>query len=260
MRKRERRTRRVHEGGRPGRVAVVLQNEDCLVMGEHQIRVTLRQEHALRADTPPQMPASSVAADQSVLLAAFAQGLGVSVEDINRIGAEGFLRRAGGLLRQSMQAMVSNAQARANLKSELRLDMTPMTPRTNNPIKFSAHGDQVVGHLLARDHGYFMPVEDAVQECSEDFLQHQIAVMAAMQQVLQELLQQLSPEALEQRFEGGKGRGLGFSSKAARNWEAYCELHREWQAEEDVFASLFAESFASAYDEQIGQLKSGKKG
>lgn len=210
-------------------------------------------------NAPAKVPSPPPPQNQA-LLAAFAEGLGVSTDDIARAGGEEFLKRAGALLRHCLQGLVTGAQARASLKNEFRLDMTLVNPKANNPIKFSAHGDQVVRHLLSRDTGSFLSVEEAVDECHEDFQQHQLAMMAGMQRAFLELIQQLSPDELEQRFDRLKSKGITFSSKGARYWDAYRELHQELQEEDDIFASMFAEPFARAYDEQIKKLKqNGKK-
>lgn len=206
--------------------------------------------HAQSAQSAPQVPLR-----QDAALAAFAEGLGLSADDIAKAGGELFMKRAGALLRQCLQGLVTNAQARASLKNEFRLDMTLVNPRANNPIKFSAHGDQVLRHLLSRDNGSFLPVEEAVQECIEDFQHHQLAMMAGMQQAFLELIQQLSPDELERRFDRIRNKGLSLSGKGARYWESYRELHQELQEEDDIFASMFAEPFARAYDEQIKKLK-----
>lgn len=202
-------------------------------------------------------PGASVQAEATI--AAFAQGLGVTPDDIRQAGGDAFVRRAGALLRQCLQGMVSSAHARASLKNEFRLDMTLVNPRGNNPIKFSAHGDQVVRHLLNGESGSFLSVEEAVAECNEDFQHHQLAMMAGMQQAFLELIQQLSPDELERRFERLKPRGLSFTGKGSRYWEAYRELHQELQEEDDIFASMFVEPFARAYDEQIRKLKQNSK-
>lgn len=226
---------------------------------------------AMGAVTPPPPPPSRPAqvhqpqpvppspVNQNAALAAFAEGLGLSADDIAKAGGELFMKRAGALLRLCLQGLVTNAQARASLKNEFRLDMTLVNPRANNPIKFSAHGDQVVRHLLSRDSGSFLSVEEAVQECNEDFQHHQLAMMAGMQQAFQELIQQLSPDELERRFDRIRNKGLSLAGKGARYWESYRELHQELQEEDDIFASMFMEPFARAYDEQIKKLKHGNR-
>lgn len=192
-------------------------------------------------------------------LTAFAEGLGVRAEDIMQAGGEAFMMRAGALLRQCLQGLVSNAQTRASLKNEFRLDMTLVNPRANNPVKFSAHGDQLVRQLFSGERESFLTMEEAVAECSEDFRHHQLAMMAGMQQAFKELMQQLSPDELEQRFERMRQKGLRLTGKGNRYWEAYREFHQELQEEDDIFASLFMVPFARAYDEQIRKLRQDKK-
>lgn len=206
---------------------------------------------SVTVSVPAPAPASAVPASA---VAAFAAGLGLSPDAIAAAGAEAFMQRAGALLRQCLQGLVDNSHARASLKNEFRLDMTLVNSRDNNPVKLSANADQVLKHLLAGEQASFLSVEDGVQECVEDFQQHQLAMMAGMQNAFMELLQDLSPAELERRFERGKS-GLRFSGKAARYWEAYRELHRDLLEEENLFDSLFVEPFARAYDQQIAQLK-----
>lgn len=192
-------------------------------------------------------------------LAAFAKGLGVSVESLEAAGGVQFLQRSGGLLRLCMEGMVSVAQARASLKNEFRLDMTLVHNQGNNPIKFAADGEQAIKHLFCDDNGSFQPMENALQECFDDIKQHQLAALAGMQGAFLHLMQTLSPQALEKRFQRNRSGGMGLGSKSARYWEAYQELHRDLLSEDDLFASLFAEPFAKAYDEQIDKLKKSNR-
>ncbi|MGC1509620.1 type VI secretion system-associated FHA domain protein TagH [Ketobacter sp.] len=213
------------------------------------------------ADSPSHLPPLRVPAPggaDSVETAAFAAGLGVSVGDIEQAGGAAFLQKAGMLLRTCLKGMVSATQSRASLKNEFRLDMTLVNTKDNNPIKLSANDEQVVRHMLSEEPGSFMPMEQAMGECFADVQEHQLAMMAGMQNAFIELMETLSPVALEKRFDRSKTGGLSLASRSARYWEAYRELHQDLLAEDDIFASLFAEPFARAYDEQVGKLKNAR--
>ena len=190
---------------------------------------------------------------------AFAEGLGVSLSEVEAAGGVDFLRRAGLLLRLCMRGLVSASQARASMKNEFRLDMTLVNMKDNNPIKLSANGEQAVKHMLTEDPGSFMTMDRALAECFDDFQEHQLAMMAGMQGAFLELMDTLSPQELEKRFDKARSGGLGIGSKNARYWESFKELHHDLLAEDDIFASLFAEPFARAYDEQIARLKKSRK-
>ena len=205
------------------------------------------------------MKPAAKSGDSRAALQAFADGLGISLQELENAGGDAFLRRAGMMLRLCMRGLVSASQIRARMKNEFRLDMTLVNMHDNNPIKLSANGEQAIKHLLSEDGGSFLPMDQAIEECFEDFQEHQLAVMAGMQGAFLELLETLSPQALEQRFEKGRGGGLSIGSKTARYWEAYRELHKDLLGEDDIFSSLFAEPFARAYDEQITKLKKTKK-
>ncbi len=211
------------------------------------------------------LPATAVAnkaeddiplANQSawVALNAFAEGLGVSVGAIEDAGGAEFLRHAGAITRQFMNAMVETAQARASIKNEFKLDMTLMQAQDNNPLKFSATGDQAIKQWLSNIDG-FMPMNQAIDESFVDIQRHQLAMLAGMQGAFSNLMSMLSPEQLVKRFERQIRGGFSIGSKNARYWEAYCELYRESMAEDDAFDELFAESFTTAYDGQLAQLK-----
>ncbi|HVK98282.1 MAG TPA: type VI secretion system-associated FHA domain protein TagH [Dongiaceae bacterium] len=202
--------------------------------------------------SPPLPSSPSAAAD--AMLAAFASGAGLPLEAIRQAGAEAVLQRAGAALRLCLQGLVTNAQARASMKNEFHLDMTLMNAQDNNPLKFAANAEQVLRHLLTTDEGSFMPLEAGVQECFDDVQLHQQAMLAGMQDALQELLLTLSPASLQQRVEQ-KRSGPSLRSKDARYWAAYRELHRDLQAEENLFDSLFADTFARAYEELVLQQK-----
>lgn len=197
--------------------------------------------------------------DREAPLRAFAEGLGVSLSEVEAAGGVDFLRRAGLLLRLCMRGLVSASQARASMKNEFRLDMTLVNMKDNNPIKLSANGEQAVKHMLTEDPGSFMTMDRALAECFDDFQEHQLAMMAGMQGAFLELMDTLSPQELEKRFDKARSGGLGIGSKNARYWESFKELHHDLLAEDDIFASLFAEPFARAYDEQIARLKKSRK-
>lgn len=212
-------------------------------------------------NAPLQQPTQtlSMSAPAQSLLNAFADGLGVDPEQLDHMGAEAGLRQAGRLLRECFRGLVASSQARASLKNEFRLDMTLVNSRDNNPIKLAANDSQVLGHLYSTEQsGSFMPMEKAVQECFADVQEHQLAMMAGMQRAFTELMERLSPAVLEKRFDRQKGGGLGLGSRNARYWEAYRSLHQDLLAEDDIFATLFAEPFARAYDEQVKKLKKSK--
>jgi len=190
-------------------------------------------------------------------LQAFADGLGVNPTELLEAGGLEFLQRAGKLLRTALYGLVTSSRARALMKNEFRLDMTLVNAKDNNPLKLSANGEQAIKHMLREEAGTFMPMERAMQECFEDVREHQLAMLAGMQGALLDLMDTLSPEELEKRFEKGRS-GISIGSRNARLWEAYCELHKELLGEDHIFSSLFAEPFARAYDEQMVKLKKSR--
>ena len=80
-----------------------------------------------------------------------------------------------------------------------------------------------------------------------DIQRHQTAVYAAMQPALAKLLEDLSPEAIEERTSGGL-----MSSKKSRAWETFVE---RWDAKthpyENGMLDVFLAYFADAYDDAV---------
>ncbi|OZA17054.1 MAG: hypothetical protein B7Y02_02660, partial [Rhodobacterales bacterium 17-64-5] len=81
----------------------------------------------------------------------------------------------------------------------------------------------------------------------DDVKRHQTAVYAAMQPALARLLEDLSPESIEERSTGGI-----MSSKKARAWELFVE---RWDAKthpyENGMLDVFLAYFSDAYDEAV---------
>jgi type VI secretion system FHA domain protein len=151
--------------------------------------------------------------------------------------------------------------ARAEIKNEMRLDVTTLHSTENNPIKFSVSVDDALTHLLAPQAKGYMPPVLAVEEAFEDIRAHQIAVLAGIQSALKSILKRFDPESLEQRLQ--KTSPLSASipiHRQAKLWELFEQLYDEIGREaEDDFNYLFGRAFVKAYEEQIDNIKMSQK-
>ena len=157
-----------------------------------------------------------------------------------------------------VQGMMDVLQSRADIKSQFRLALTTIKPVENNPLKFSPNADDAMQHLFGSGQsGYLGPIE-AFDEGFNDIKAHQMAMLAGMRAAFEHMLEQFSPDVLEEKFEGGAKRGklMGMANKV-RYWDLYREMfNRITRDSDDNFRRLFGEEFASAYEEQMQRITS----
>jgi type VI secretion system protein len=202
----------------------------------------------------------SVSADQEVLRAALAEGLGLSHAMLDEIPLPELLENLGRIMRSSVEGAMSVLRARAQMKSEFRMSQTMIRPVENNPLKFSVNTEEALRHIIdpKPNSGYLSPMA-AFREAHEDAEAHMLAVMVGMQSALSAVIQRFKPDNLEQR--------LGQSAllekiplyRRAKSWELFTRLYGEIANEvEDDFQRLFGRAFSQAYESQIRRLASIK--
>ncbi|MES9906485.1 MAG: type VI secretion system-associated FHA domain protein TagH [Sedimenticola sp.] len=191
----------------------------------------------------------SVAALKILLKGANMENMEVAPEE-----SEAVLETIGELMREMVGGLMEVLRARAEIKSEFRMQLTTIRPVENNPLKFSASIDDALRNLLAPQSDAYLPPREALNEAMENIEAHQLAVMAGMQAALSSMLKRFEPGALERYFESKGGRSL-LGSKKSWYWEQFEEKYKEVLSEaEDNFQDLFGEEFARAYQEQTSKL------
>lgn len=189
------------------------------------------------------------------------KGLGYSHLDIPDAAVPLVLELAGKLLRESIDGTMHALRARASIRQEMRMELTTIRPRENNPLKFSPTIDEALTHLLApRTPGYLPPVE-SIREAFEDLKIHQVATMAGMEAAVKLILTRFDPSMLEQRIQKNNVLDTMLPMKRkARMWELFTELYGEIAKEAEVdFSAVFGQSFIRAYDRHVQQLQVAKK-
>jgi type VI secretion system protein len=187
------------------------------------------------------------------------QGAGIEKLEIPPDQSRETLLLIGGLMREMTGGLLEVLRARAEIKSEFRMQLTTIRAVENNPLKFSISVDDALQHLLATENSAYLPAKEAVREAVDNIEAHQLAVMAGIQGALTAMLQRFEPTTLEAYFNQKGGKGLLENTKAWY-WEQFAEKHKEILAEaEDNFQELFGEAFARAYEEQIANLVKARK-
>lgn len=164
--------------------------------------------------------------------------------------------RYAALMPTIVQGMMDVLKSRAEVKNQFRLAVTMIKPVDNNPLKFSPTADAAIDHLFNDPQAGYLGAEQAFDEGFNDIKAHQLAMMAGMRAAFEHMLNQFSPDVLEEYFESGGKRGkfMGMGSKN-RYWDMYRDFfERTTRDSDDNFRRLFGEEFAEAYEQQMQQL------
>jgi len=190
----------------------------------------------------------------------FCQGAGIEDELARQLTPDTFYN-VGQMLRIAVQGTMDVLLTRTKIKNEMRLDVTTIRAAENNPIKFSISSDEALERLLEKEeHGGYMEPVEALEEAFNDIKAHQMAVIAGMQIALQSVLKRFDPERLEARLQKQSPISASIPiHKQAKLWSQFEQLYEDIETEaQDDFNRLFGHAFASAYEQQVQQLKSAQ--
>lgn len=140
----------------------------------------------------------------------------------------------------------SRAAARAMTRSAAR---TVLGAADNNPLKFVPDPAEAAEAMFGRRRSGYLDAARSLEEAFADLRRHELASYAAMQTALAQLLEPLSPEAIE-----AKAKGSLFGGAKSRAWEIYVERWEARNRGENGLLDAFFLHFAEAYDEEIGAI------
>ncbi len=188
---------------------------------------------------------------------AFLKGLGLDENSFKNGLTEQQLFLAGKLFKSAIKGTIEILHSRAEIKNEMRMDMTTIQPVQNNPIKFAVDIDEAIRKLLDIDNISYMEPEQAMNEVYDDIASHQLAIISGIQASLSHVLKRFEPKQLITRFEENSPISASIPvHRKAKLWEAFENLYEAIGEEaEDDFNRLFGQEFAKAYDEQVATLK-----
>ncbi|MCL1629187.1 type VI secretion system-associated FHA domain protein TagH [Roseibaca sp. V10] len=203
------------------------------------------------APAPAPAPAANVppTPDATALLEVIGTAAGLAPGTLSTNDPQVTAQEIGETLRVLTEELASLLQARAIARRSVRSAQVTMIGREdNNPLKFMPLPDQALTIMFGPARAGFQRGPQAVRSGFADIKAHQYATHAALQPALAQLLDDLSPEAVEKRLQGVR------LNRKSRAWETYVE---RWDAKTrshengmlDVFLALFAE----AYDKEGGR-------
>lgn len=207
--------------------------------------------------SPPPLPAQQAPAPvapadshaDTDFLRAFCEGAGLNPAIAGGPQSEALAHELGRLVRIAAQELMRMLQDRANVKQFTRGGERTMRSATgNNPLKFLPDPDQALEALFINPRDGFMTGADGFENALKDLRRHQMAVFAALQPALAEVLTGLSPDEVEADAESS-AKILG-GSKRGRNWDLFVE---RWDDKAKVgdhgMLDVFLRAFATAYAE-----------
>ena len=201
------------------------------------------------AQTPPPAAPHPAAAtgggDASAFLDAVCRGAGLPPGSLGGVDPTKLGEDIGRCLRIATEELMALLGARAAAKQFVKSASRTMIGGLNNsPLKFKPNAGEAMLTMFAQPAGSYLSSTTSFQQGFDDIKRHQTAVYAAMQPALARLLEDLSPESIEERATGGL-----MSSKKSRAWETFVE---RWDAKthpyENGMLDVFLAYFADAYD------------
>ena len=209
---------------------------------------------------PVPAPLTTPAGADSAVLQALLRGLGLPQLQLQRPATE-VAEIIGAMLRESTAGTMDVLMARAMTKKESRIDMTMLSVRANNPLKFFPNADGALTQMLTGAMaGYMDPVE-AMAGAFDDLRAHELAVIAGMRAALGAVLHRFDPVQIESRLAVPTVMDKMMSSnRKAKMWDRLVELYGEIAREaDDDLQRLFGEKFSEAYEAQVERLRRAKQ-
>ena len=188
-------------------------------------------------------------------LQALCRGAGIDPSTIASAIQPQVLPLAGQILREVVMALMEIMQMRSEFRNRFRITQDTVQATDNNPLRFSAGVDEALRKLFEQQGTRYLGPVEAVRESLREIRMHHQAVIGAMEQALNDLLQRLDPAELQERFDRGGKRGLLGAANKLKYWDLYGELyHTLKQNPKDDFPHTFIEQFARAYEEKVAEL------
>lgn len=194
-------------------------------------------------------------------LEAFCRGAGIDGSSLGAEAQAALLTLAGQMVREVVLDLMESLKQRAEQKNRLHASHTTIQPNNNNPLKFSASVEEAMKKLFdPHSTRYVGPIE-AVREAFEDVRNHQMAIDAAMQTAVEDLLHRLDPNELQERFDRGLKRSpLLSGGNKSKYWDLYTEFYPLInQRDGRGFPAVFAQEFARTYAEKLDQVENQRR-
>jgi type VI secretion system protein ImpI len=205
------------------------------------------EEQVQAPPSPPQSRPSSSPTEAGQFGRRFAKGAGLEETAFSKVDDLELAELSGQLLMLTTHHLMMLLQARAEAKSISRSGKRTMIKAAeNNPLKFLPTAEEALQVMLTpRGKGYLGPKE-TLESTFADLKLHHFTLLAAMQAAANDLLNEMSPDAVE-KSSGNKKSLLG--GNKGKLWD---EIVIRWAAKsgkrENGMLDAFLDAFAEHYD------------
>ncbi|MBK7506544.1 MAG: type VI secretion system-associated FHA domain protein TagH [Bacteroidetes bacterium] len=160
--------------------------------------------------------------------------LGVDADRIVGVDDKELVQRVGLLLNKSVDLILTLLRLRAEVKDEMGDGRTGLSTDANNPLKISPNVVVALNFLLGKPVLGFMNYNKAINLASDDIIDHNRRLLTVPQYACQHVLQQLSPQKIEEEVEKIGGIGIKIQiQKDAKCWAQYKKTHTACHANLD---------------------------
>lgn len=198
----------------------------------------------------PLKPASvaTPALSDNALADAFLEGAGLPPGTLGGSDARTTFHEFGRMLRCSVLGLRDLLASRKLAKAELRVQATTVKASGNNALKLSPDAERALQAIAGQPLPGFMPGADAIEEGLHDVKAHELALVATVSLLLNEINAQLDPAVIKAK--AGGARSLLPASRRAQYWDEY---EAAFNALVGAPGATLLSRFAAAYAEQAGQ-------
>lgn len=208
------------------------------------------------ASTPPAAPAE--AAGDS-LYARLLAASGLSRHDMGARAPEAVVDTIGQLLRQTADGLFKLLEARTRVRHQFGVgaQVTTFQRTGNNPLKWTRSPEQALKQMIGEPGAGFLEGTQAVRGAFEDLQAHEMAMMAAMQEAMQETIKRFAPDSIRTRISArGWLKSVLPGSREATLWRAYeSEFSAFADESEAAYLDLFAKQFKKAYERIVSSTE-----
>ncbi len=235
-----------------------------IVLDPDQVRDADQWAHSSPANDPVVPSSGPVKArDQSVteeqrpvtdaaLLEAFCSGARLDASSFAGEDASDIMRRLGGVYRQIVEDLSRLMNERALLKSALNMNLTTISAKDNNPLKW-APPHRLAVDLLREEGGGFLTGAAAFHASFADLGRHTACMMAGSRAAVETVLTELNPRKLESE---AKRQPLHFVSRYELAWRQFENLHEHLVRDSQEGGSgKIGGAFRDGYEKKLRDFK-----
>jgi type VI secretion system protein ImpI len=201
------------------------------------------------APAPPAPVAARAAIPDTAFLDRIADAAGLPRAALAGRDASEVADEIGAVLRLTVLNLTQMAASRRQTKSAIRSSQhTMFKPTENNPLKFAADPAHAMEAMFGAPSRIHMRAPAAVAEVFEELKAHNVQTFGAMQQALDALFEDLSPDRIDAATPQDRGLSAVVASRKARLWDAFAERWKALTKRSDgrlneAFMALFAQSY-----------------